>query len=125
MSLGEYGLILSCLLGGGGVWSVLRIVVRGQVAVALERQRSRSAMDVLERLPPGGRLAETDGEGRSRLITVPEEKMKEDRMGRADRSLPEPPERAPAYDAEICELFRKEAGRLRGTLINAETAGGL
>lgn len=70
--LSEIGVVLGGVLTGGGVWSVLRTAVRGRAAVALERQRATSVTRVLDRLPPGGRLHETDDAGRYRLITVPE-----------------------------------------------------
>lgn len=63
---------LGVALAGGGVWGVLRIAVRGRLAVALERQRATSAVRILERLPPGGSLCETDRDGQCRLIVVPE-----------------------------------------------------
>ena len=61
--LSEIGVALGGVLTGGGVWSVLRTAVRGRAAVALERQRATSVTRVLDRLPPGGRLYETDDEG--------------------------------------------------------------
>ncbi len=70
--LSEVVVVLGGILTGGGLWSVLRIVVRGHVAIALERQRATSVVRTLERLPPGGSLCETDSTGRFRLITVPE-----------------------------------------------------
>lgn len=58
--------------GAGGLWGVLRLLIRGRNAVALERERRATTVATLERLPPGARIIEHDGSGRSQLIYRPE-----------------------------------------------------
>ncbi|GAA2628606.1 hypothetical protein SMC26_29450 [Actinomadura fulvescens] len=69
--IGAFTLALGGVLAGGGMWSVLRILARGRVAVALERQRAASVAQALERLPPGGAVCELDEGGTFRAITKP------------------------------------------------------
>ena len=67
---GLVGIVLVTLVGGGGLWSVARAALDGRRAVRLERERNVGTAVALDRMPPGSRLTEVDGEGRSRLITV-------------------------------------------------------
>jgi hypothetical protein len=68
--IGAIAVAMGTVAAGGGLWSVLRIVVRGRAAVALERQRASSTVQTLERLPPGGSFSELDPGGRFRQITI-------------------------------------------------------
>ena len=67
-SLHMLGLLLTASAGAGGLWGVLRLVIRGRNAVALERERRATTIATLERLPPGARIMERDAYGRSQLI---------------------------------------------------------
>jgi hypothetical protein len=77
MDLGSLAVLLTALVGGTGLWSVLRLVVRGWNAVRLERARNESwtAATAAFRdmsLAVGVWLFEHDRSGGFRAIHLPE-----------------------------------------------------
>ena len=58
--------------GAGGIWGLLRLIVRGRNAVALERERRATTIATLEHLPPGAQIIEHDDSGRSQMICLPD-----------------------------------------------------
>jgi hypothetical protein len=73
IDLGSSAVLLTALVGTG-LWSVLRLVVRGWNAVRLERARSESWTAALRGMPPavGVWLFEHDPSGGFRAIHLPE-----------------------------------------------------
>lgn len=73
MDLGWPAVLLAALVGTG-LWSVLRLVVRGWNAVRLERARSESWTAALRGMPPavGVWLFEHDQGGGFRAIYLPD-----------------------------------------------------
>ncbi|MFE0173341.1 hypothetical protein ACFWZ2_13565 [Streptomyces sp. NPDC059002] len=53
-----------------GPWEVLRELARGRSAAAAERECRATAVEVLDRLPAGGRLDMVDGRGHRRTYHV-------------------------------------------------------
>lgn len=71
-SLAHTGFWLVAGAGAGGIWGLLRLIVRGRNAVALEREHRATTIAILQRLPPGARIIEQDGPGRTQMIDLPQ-----------------------------------------------------
>ncbi|MFJ4713485.1 hypothetical protein [Streptomyces sp. NPDC088785] len=56
--------------GHPGLWDVLLELAKGRATAASERERRATAVEVLERLPDGGRMHEVDERGRRRTYEV-------------------------------------------------------
>lgn len=56
--------------GRPGLWEVLLELAKGRTTAASERERRATAVEVLERLPDGGRMYEVDERGRQRTYEV-------------------------------------------------------
>jgi hypothetical protein len=54
-----------------GLWRVLEVLAHGRAAAVLERERRRTAEQLLRTLPEGGRWDERDEGGRRRTVDGP------------------------------------------------------
>ncbi|MFF4427438.1 hypothetical protein ACFY04_43200 [Streptomyces sp. NPDC001549] len=68
--LAVLGLLLRSRPGRTGLWEVLGELARGRTAAATERERRATVLEVLDRLPTGGRLVEVDERGCRRTVEV-------------------------------------------------------
>ena len=56
--------------GRPGLWEILLELAKGRAAAASERERRATTVEILDRLPHGGRIDEVDESGRQRTYEV-------------------------------------------------------
>jgi hypothetical protein len=56
--------------GRPGMWEILLELAKGRAAAASERERRATTVEILDRLPHGGRVDEVDESGRQRTYEV-------------------------------------------------------
>jgi len=64
------GLLVRSRPGRIGLWEVLGELARGRTVAAAERERRATMVEVLNRLPPGGRIVELDERGCRRSVEL-------------------------------------------------------
>jgi len=66
------GLTTRLMSGRGrpGLWEILLELAKGRTAAASERERRATMVEILDRLPQGGRVDEVDESGRQRSYEI-------------------------------------------------------